>query len=155
MKRYLVPSILAVMALGVCACGSSAVTPTTSTTAAVTTTTTIAAPTTAQLAARFLRIIAPYNAEVTILEAKYPKGVTNTSQMIPLIAPETAVDSAVLRIGLTGQAAIDARSLVTADEAMIVDIQISNWSAWEQAGAALDAADNALRADLGLPPAPS
>jgi len=127
---------------------------------ATSTTTTVAPPTTTataatkQLAAKFLALVAPVNAEIDVLDAKYPKGPTLAEQL-PLVAPVTAFDNALLRIGLTGQAATDARALVVANSELNADIQNDNLARYNSDSAAFSAADNALRADLGLPPAPS
>jgi hypothetical protein len=86
--------------------------------------------------------------------AQYPNGPTSMTQLTPLVAPFTTFDNALLRIGLTGQAATDARSLVTAISAQIEDIQNDDSSTLTADVAAFSSSDNALRADLGLPAAP-
>jgi hypothetical protein len=119
------------------------------------TTTVAPGPTKAQLAAKFLALIVPVNLESNKLNAKYPNGGEQASAWTAMITPLSTFDNAVLRIGLTGQAAIDVRSLVTADDAMVNDVQTDNASALESDSALVSAADNALRADLGLPAASS
>ena len=57
------------------------------------------------------------------------------------------------RIGLTGQAATDVRALVTADTTVLTDIATSDGTDVTRDLGAMQAADNALRADLGLPAA--
>jgi hypothetical protein len=152
--------------LALSACGSAAAptaSPTPPTTIAARTTTTAAATgvtttqppalTRAEQAAKFLKIVAPLNAEVDALDARYPKGPSTMAEALPIIKPLATFDDEVLRIGLTGQAAVDARALVTADEATIVDIQTSDGSEYNRDTGTVDSADNALRADLGLPAA--
>ena len=165
MKTIRVAVASAALAVGAAACGGAAAAPSATntttvapTTAAAATTSTTAipttsssAPTTKELAVKFLALVAPYNAEVIVLNAKYPNGATDTSQFEPLIGPMTTFDNGILRIGLTGQAAIDARTMVTADSAVVADIDSSDGTDITRDFAATDAADNALRADFGLP----
>ena len=163
-RAHAVPmAIAALVALALGACSSSAAPTTTTTsppTTVATTTTTTAAPTTttttkpsgptrAQLAAKFLALVAPVNAAMD----KLPTNITNTSQLQPMVGPLTTFNNAVLRIGLTGQAATDVRALVTADTTVLTDIATSDGTDVTRDLGAMQAVDNALRADLGLPAA--
>jgi hypothetical protein len=142
-------AIAALVALALDACSLSAA-PTTTTAAPTTTATTKpSGPTKAQPAAKFLALAAPVNAAAD----KLPTNITNTSQLQPMVGPLTTFDNAVLRIGLTGQAATDARALVTADKAVLFDIATSDGTDVPRDLRATDSAGNALRADLGSPPA--
>jgi hypothetical protein len=124
-----------------------------------------AAPSRTREAARYLVVVAPFNAANTALIRKSHaishihtvaqfKAVCN-----PLILAATRFDRAVLRIGLTGQAAVDARALVASNVSFIAtfhDLAARSFKSelvvLERENAISTADGNHLRAKLGLPP---
>jgi hypothetical protein len=166
------------IAAGIAACGGAATGGTTTpraptTTAAPTTTSTLAtaapttsvptAPTRAQQASKFLAIVGPYNKVVTALNHNHSNPTTDaqvTAMFAPLVKASQTFDNKILRAGFTGQAAVDARTMVTADGAVIADLEaLTLESATTQESTVVhdegivNGDDNILRSDLGLPPA--
>jgi hypothetical protein len=115
----------------------------------------------AQERTRYLAVIAPVETANIALSKVDTSGIT-TAQYQAANAPFLAVlgtfDNAVLNIGLTGKAATDAQRLVTADKVVIARIRgLTASDGWqlpllEQDGAAANRDQDALQADLGLPP---
>lgn len=148
-----------VAALALAGCAKVATGTTTSTTSPTTTSTAvtrITGPTTMQgEATKFLALIAPVNAEERKLIAEHHNGSPSLSELKPLVTPLTTLKRGVLRMGLTGHAATDARRFARAISKEVADIKTDNRSTFTADEAKLAASDNALRSDLGLPTASS
>lgn len=163
---------MGVDALALAACGSaSGLATTTTATPAVTAPTTTSTSTTtppagltkAQQVVKFLAIVAPYNRAIAKFGASTPNLRTDSQLQAWVAQPVAAIqtcDDALLRAGFTGQAAIDARSMTVAGGVVIGDLQGLTMEASTQELSTLsrdlgtmNGYDNALRADLGLPPA--
>jgi hypothetical protein len=116
-------------------------------------------------AAKYLAIVAPFNAANNALlsTSKVATHELTVAQFkadcAPLLAAAGKLDTALLRIGLTGRAAVDARTLVASNTAFIVvfhaltpqNIQ-AELPVLAQDNAVSTADGNHLREDLGLHP---
>lgn len=74
-------------------------------------------------------------------------------EVTPLLPVMQATTNAILRMGLTGQAATDARALVNAESQFVQEIQAADFTNLTTILGSLTAAVGEVRADLGLPPA--
>ncbi|MGA2530505.1 MAG: hypothetical protein ABSG36_15270 [Acidimicrobiales bacterium] len=116
-------------------------------------------------AAKYLAVVAPFDAADNALLSK-SEGATPEltvaqfkDDCAPLLAAAGKLDRALLRMGLTGRAAVDARALVASNTAFIAvfhalapqNIQ-AELPVLEQDNAVSTADGNRLRADLGLHP---
>jgi len=160
-SRILRIAVAGVGVLALAACGSSSGLATTTT--ATPTTTAPTGLTKAQQVAKFLAIVAPYNLVVVKWKASTTNPTTDSqlrAWVAPLVAATQTFDDALLRDGFTGQAATDARGMAVAGGAVIGDLQgfttktiVQGETTFVHDMGTESGYDNALRADLGLPPA--
>lgn len=122
-----------------------------------------AAPSRKQETAKYLSLVEPVNAANAALIDKHPAHQISFAQFKaachPLMQATTRFDRGVLRIGLTGRAAVDARALVASNasfiatfDALVADSFKSELVVLERENAVSTADVNHLRATLGLPP---
>ncbi|MGO8876205.1 MAG: hypothetical protein ACLQNG_10640 [Acidimicrobiales bacterium] len=112
------------------------------------------------LARHFLADIAPFDALVIRLNT-FPASTPPSSPAYDGVASQagsalTAFNKELLAFKLAGEAAIDARDLVSADRALALDLEHMSSvdiTKLKHDNAVFSAADSALRADLGLPQA--
>jgi opacity protein-like surface antigen len=165
MKGLLIIAATAAL-LTVSACGSQKAqqaTPQTSTTAP----SAPAGPTIKEQANRYLAIITPANEASDRFNADYAKLDSETATrkefdavVKPFAAAVEKADTALLRADWSPNVRLDIRSLVDADAALAADISTAYDNPDSRAPIARDiaafhVAANAVRADLGLPPAKS
>ena len=163
--RRLAALCLAAVALGACTSTAAPATTTVPTTPIPSTTlqlplpttgasgTTTTITTTAVLAARFLHIVAPFDKALSASEAEMPR-MTRVNQLYSLEGPIETFSNALTRIGLGGRALYDAQSLVSRLSLMHADLVTNVSRATLQRDlSTMYAADDKLRADLGLPAA--
>ena len=134
-------------------------------------TSTAAAPDLHKLAQTYLRIVAPANSVVTTFRKKAADWNDNTTnpqaakEAAPVIAAFEKADNELLRVDWPPATAVDVKALVTADGALIGDLNAlenvdllsaGNWAnQFSQDAGKVSAAVNIVRSDLGLPPSHS
>lgn len=160
MKRIIsVAAALTAIAVTTAACAGSANPPnaTTSTTAP------ISSAAKAREAAKYLKLVAPYDAERAKIAASNISPTTTAAlqaSLAPLVAASNTFASGIQHAGFTGQEATPALTMAIAVESVVADIQAAtkgNWTAQKsviaQAQATVTSEGNRLRSALGLPAA--
>jgi hypothetical protein len=160
--------LLAVAFLAGCGGGGNEASPASPVTTTHHDMTTQSAPSKQELAQEYLRIVAPANAALDTFnkkESSYDKNTTTqqvATDLAPVIAAYQEADNALLRVSWPSSIATDVKAMVTADGALIGDLQATtvqdvlssgSWATQvSQDGGKSVAAANIVRADLGLAP---